>query len=440
MVEMKDSGLRWVGKIPNHWNVKRIKFLANDEENSFVDGDWIESPCITNSGIRYYTSGNVGDGEFKEQGDGYITEETFDVLNCKFAYPGDLVFSRLNAPYGRSCILPDTEPCCVLAVDNVILRTDQNKKFITYVTQCEGYHLEADVQAVGTAMRRISRTNLGKIKLPIPPLEEQQQIVTYLNARCAKIDGAVAQRKSIIEKLKEYKTAVITKAVTKGLNLDVEMKDSGIDWIGEIPNSSIVTRVKYCANIILGKMIQPNQVYSNETLESYLCSVNIKWNGVDTSIEKKMWFSDKEKEIYKLIDNDVLVTEGGSIGVSALYNNEFSPCYFQNSIMCLRSYPSKVLSRFLYYWMYFSVHCGYVESVCNKATITHYPKIKLSNTPIVCHSLEVQHLIVSYLDSQCTKIDEAISKQEQLIAKLEEYRKSIIYYAVTGKIDCRKGV
>lgn len=212
-VAMKDSGIDWLGKIPNHWNVIRIKFLANNEENSFSDGDWIESPFITNSGIRYYTSGNVGDGEFKEQGDGYITEETFDVLNCKFAYPGDLVFSRLNAPYGRSCILPDTEPCCVLAVDNVILRTDQNKKFITYVTQCEGYHLEADAHAVGTAMRRISRTNLGKIKLPIPPLEEQEQIVSYLDARCSKIDEAIEKQEQAVAKLEEYRKSIIYYAV-----------------------------------------------------------------------------------------------------------------------------------------------------------------------------------------------------------------------------------
>lgn len=121
--EMKESGIKWVGLMPVNWKTVRIKNLPNQEENSFVDGDWIESSYITDSGIRYYTTGNIGDGKFKEQGNGYISENTFNELKCKYAFPGDLVLSRLNEPYGRSCIIPETEPKCIVAVDNVILRT-----------------------------------------------------------------------------------------------------------------------------------------------------------------------------------------------------------------------------------------------------------------------------------------------------------------------------
>lgn len=105
--QMKDSGVEWIGEIPEDWECVKIKQLADRNiENSFVDGDWIESPYIEDEGIRYLTTGNIGDGVYKNQGNGYISLKTFDFLGCKYAYPGDLVFSRLNSPYGRSCILP----------------------------------------------------------------------------------------------------------------------------------------------------------------------------------------------------------------------------------------------------------------------------------------------------------------------------------------------
>ena len=139
MPEMKDSSIFWIGKIPKTWKVDRIKYLPNKELNSFIDGDWIDSPYITETGIRYLTTGNIGDGYFKRQGNGYISEETFKLLGCTFAYPGDLVFSRLNAPFGRSCILPNDEDRYVLAVDNVILRTNDSKQYLCYVSQCMGF-------------------------------------------------------------------------------------------------------------------------------------------------------------------------------------------------------------------------------------------------------------------------------------------------------------
>ena len=149
------------------------------KENSFVDGDWIESPYIMDSGIRYLTTGNIGDGVFKEQGNGFISLRTFEKLSCKYAFPGDLIFSRLNAPYGRSCILPSDFTEYVVAVDNVILRTQEDKRYICYVSQCDGYKQAVDDEAKGTTMRRISRTNLGNIVIPLPPIQQQRRIAVF---------------------------------------------------------------------------------------------------------------------------------------------------------------------------------------------------------------------------------------------------------------------
>lgn len=212
---MKDSGIEWIGNIPNHWNVCRIKSLAdNSITDSFIDGDWIESPDITDEGIRYLTTGNVGDGVFKCQGNGYVSKDTFNRLNCKYAYPGDLVISRLNSPYGRSCILPDIEEEYVLAVDLVILRTQMEKRFICYSTQCVGYQHSVEDYARGTAMKRISRTNLGAVQILIPKLSEQKEIADYLDEKCGKIDRLIAIKQEKIEKLQEYKKSLIYEYVT----------------------------------------------------------------------------------------------------------------------------------------------------------------------------------------------------------------------------------
>lgn len=214
-VPMKNSGIEWIGKIPEGWTVVRIKNLPNYScPNAFIDGDWIESTDISDEGIRYITTGNIGDGIFKRQGDGYISDETFQRLNCKYAYPGDIVFSRLNAPYGRSCILPNDEDKYVVAVDIVILRTSYNKKYICYYTQCQHYQHDVEDFSRGTAMKRISRNNLGLVKILLPPLEEQRQIADYLDKKCAEIDDLIELKEQKIEKLKEYKKSLIYEYVT----------------------------------------------------------------------------------------------------------------------------------------------------------------------------------------------------------------------------------
>lgn len=214
-VPMKDSGIEWLGKIPASWNVVRIKNLPDyTKENAFVDGDWIESPNISDEGIRYLTTGNIGNGIYKRQGNGYVSNETFSVLDCKYAYPNDLVIARLNAPFGRSCILPADEKQYVVAVDIVILRTAQNKRYICYVTQCPNFQHSVEDFARGTAMKRISRSNLGSVSICLPPLSEQQQIADYLDDKCAKIDKLIALKQEKIEKLNEYKKSLIYEYVT----------------------------------------------------------------------------------------------------------------------------------------------------------------------------------------------------------------------------------
>jgi len=214
---LKNSGVNWLGNIPQDWETLKIKFLATEPDTIFIDGDWIESPYIVKDGIRYLTTGNVGECVYKEQGAGFITQETFDELNCLKVYPEDLVISRLNEPIGRSCILPkDEEPFYVVAVDIVVLKPDKrhNKKYLMYVMNSPLYSHEASLMAKGTTMQRISRTMLGNIMLPIPPLKEQNAIAEYLDKKTSQVDALITFKQQKITELKEYKKSLIYEYVT----------------------------------------------------------------------------------------------------------------------------------------------------------------------------------------------------------------------------------
>lgn len=214
--KLKDSGIEWIGKIPEGWNVFRIKYLATEPNTLFTDGDWINGDIITEDGVRYLTSGNVGEGKFKYQGEGHISLETFNEMHCLRAVPGDLMICRLNLPIGRCCIIPDDEPFYVIAVDNVILRPNSNvdKKYAMYCMNTPGYAMEAEMAAGGTTMKRISRTDLGNLRIPVPPLPEQKAIADYLDEKCSEIDATIADKQKQLETLDEYKKSLIFEYVT----------------------------------------------------------------------------------------------------------------------------------------------------------------------------------------------------------------------------------
>ena len=213
-----------------------------------------------------------------------------------------------------------------------------------------------------------------------------------------------------------------------------EMKDSGIDWIGGIPKNWKCSHIKRAFDVTLGKMLQQDKAGEGDTLESYLCAANIKWSGVDTSVQKQMWFSSVEKEQYLLKSGDLLIMEGGLAGTACSYNGEYDPCYIQNSVLRCRG-KSGNLERFLYYWIN-AVYCkGYIDSICNKATIQHYTKEKVMDSPIFLPPLEEQQSIVFYLDTQCAKIDEIIAQAKASIEDYKQWKASIIYEAVTKGLD-----
>ena len=155
--EYIDSIVDWLGEVPSHWESVPIKYLALDKDSLFLDGDWIESKDISSEGIRYITTGNVGEGNYKEKGSGFISEATFKKLGCTEVYEGDILVSRLNNPIGRACLVPNLNNRVVTSVDNVIFRPDTkyDKGFLVHLFSSKDYFKHTGNLARGATMQRI---------------------------------------------------------------------------------------------------------------------------------------------------------------------------------------------------------------------------------------------------------------------------------------------
>lgn len=209
------------------------------------------------------------------------------------------------------------------------------------------------------------------------------------------------------------------------------MKPSGVEWIGDIPEGWRVSRIGAEYSLTLGKMIESVPT-TGKSLVPYVSAVNLKWGGLDASVQKEMYFSPSEMREYALKMGDVLITEGGSIGTTCAYRGEFGPCGIQNSVIRARG-EDDAKNRYLVYWMEFVAHSGFLDTVCNRATIAHYTKEKVAHTPIVIPGNLSD--VVGVLESSCGEIDSAVQQLNHQISILERYKSSLIHETVTKGLD-----
>jgi type I restriction enzyme S subunit len=214
-VPMKNSGIEWLGDVPAHWKVKPLRAVSTEPGTVFIDGDWIESKDISLEGIRYITTGNVGEGRYKEQGAGFISTAKFEELNCTEVLPGDVLISRLNAPVGRACVVPDLGSRIVTSVDNVIVRPNcaVHRAFLVHVLSSAAYFFHTETLARGTTMQRVSRTILGNVRIALPSLEQQREIADYIDYEVGGLDALINEAELGTILLQERRAALVSAAV-----------------------------------------------------------------------------------------------------------------------------------------------------------------------------------------------------------------------------------
>ena len=213
-----------------------------------------------------------------------------------------------------------------------------------------------------------------------------------------------------------------------------EMKDSGIEWIGEIPKDWSLGRIKYYSEVTLGKMLQNESKGKFDTNEYYLCAANIGNFTLNLNSIKKMWFSKAEKNKLNLSKGDLLVIEGGDVGSCVYLEKDLPNIYFQNSINRIKS-NYKLDIRLIKYILFLAKKVGYIDLICNKATISHLTKEKLEEIFCIVPENEEQQQIANYLDTKCSEIDATAEDIQKEISLLEDYKKSVITEAVTKGLN-----
>lgn len=427
--EMKDSGVHWIGQIPKEWKVQKL----------FRCFGLIGSGTTPKSQVEDYYNGNI---PWLQSGDinGGIVKSTAKSIK-EIALTECSALHMYNAPfiavamYGAS--IANTSIVAIDACTNqacCVLSSPQNGidyKFVFYAILSAKEELL--LCARGGTQPNISQEILKQFRLPLPSLQEQTAIAAYLDTQCAKIDEIIAEAKASIEDYKQWKASIIYEAVTKGLDPDTEMKDSGIEWIGEIPKSVNCSFVGKHFEITLGKMLCNSPDNDQYTLEPYYCAANVHFSGILCDDLKEMWFSPLDKRKYLAQSGDLLVVEGGAgAGGSFVLSEQDKIAYFQNSILRVRPKRDNNVG-YLKYLIEALVTQDYINYVCNRATIPHFTKEKLSATPFLVFSGIQQKGIADHLDDVCAKIDKIISQKQSLVFDLESYKKSLIYEVVTGK-------
>lgn len=439
--EYKDSGVEWLGDVPGHWGSVPIKYMALESESLFLDGDWIESKDISGEGIRYITTGNVTNGKYREQGAGYITEDTFLKLNCTEVLEGDVLIARLNDPIGRACIVPNLESKIVTSVDNVIFRPDKkyHKNYLVHLFSSEGYFRHTGNLARGATMQRISRGLLGNIRIVTPLFEEQEKIANFLDHETAKIDTLIEKQQQLIQLLKEKRQAVISHAVTKGLNPVAKLRDSGVKWLGEVPEHWIVAGFKKYLNSIVD--------YRGKTPEKHDSGVflvtarNIKSGVINYGASQEYISEDDYESVMcrgKPKIGDLLFTTEAPLGEVASVDRE--DIALAQRVIKFDGQPG-ILNNF--YLKYLIMSMQFQQSLMMFSSGSTAPGIKAerlvylrSLIPPLSEQLE----IVDYIESVAKKIDNLIVKAIDGIEIMQERRTALISVAVTGKIDVRDWV
>ncbi len=419
----KNSGVEWLGEIPEHWEVSRLGKLLNPRSlNNRTD-----LPLLS---ITREKGVILRDLENEEENHNFIPD---DLSNYKMIRKGQFGMNKMKAwqgSYGISDFDGIVSPAYFIfeldsKVEPKYFHTSiRSKLYISFFGSAS--------DGVRIGQWDLSKPRMKEIPFLIPPLQEQSAIANFLDDKTAKIDQAIAIKQKQIELLKERRQILIHKAVTRGLNENVKLKDSGVEWLGEIPEHWEVKRLKYIANIVLGKMLC-NEDKGNYKLKPYLKSKNIQWLNTDINSVDEMWFSEKEMLEYRLKKGDLILSEGGEVGKTCIWNNELAECYIQNSAHKVTVYNENISEYYLY--IFFTIgKFGVFDSIVNRVSIGHLTKDKLSNIEIINPPKDEQQKIVEHIDNLTTKIATAISLKEREIEKMKEYKMSLIDGVVTGKV------
>ena len=436
--EMKDSGIEWIGEIPKDWGIIRMKDCFSKrcggswgQEATGGTGDCI---CLRIADFDYDKF------RFKDCESYTVRNYPENILRKLTLKKGDILIEKSGGgektPVGRTVIFDKDFPAiyanfmdCLRCNEKVLPNYIQ----YVYVTFYKNKYIWNYIKQTTGIQNLDITTMLAHELIPYPSSSEQQQIADFLDQQCAQIDSVIAHTRTSIEEYKKLKQSVITQAVTKGLNPNVEMKDSGIEWIGEIPKKWDASCLKYFLEVPMKYGANETGIPFDKDLPRYIRITDINFNG-ELKEENKLSLPFDIAKAYILKNNTVLFARSGAtVGKTFLYEEKkHGKAAFAGYLISAQT-NKNMLGKWLLYFTNSSIYWDWINSIFTQATIQNVSAGKYANMAITIPPVSEQQQIADYLDTKCAEIDTLIAKKEQFITEMEAYKKSLIYEYVTGK-------
>ena len=429
----KDSGIAWIGEVPEHWGVRRIKSFCIvkrgasprpiDDEKYFDDNG--EFACV-----------RIADASASER---YLlsTTQQLSTLGASLSikrFPDD-IFLSIAGTVGKAIITKIK--CCIHDGFVWFKNLNYNSELLYYIFESGQPYL--GLGKMGTQLN-LNTDTVGCIFVPYMNRAEQEQIVKYLDWKCGEVDRIVEVRERQIKLLGELRTSVISRAVTRGLNPNAPLKDSGIDWIGQIPEHWEICRLKNACSLkgrIGWKGLRSEEFeqisYAYLVTGQDFHSAIIDWTKC-YQISKERY---DEDPYIQLSNGDLLITKDGTIGKIAKVSNMDKPSCLNSGIFVMKQTKALFEQSYLYWLLESSLLKEFNNYTSTGTTILHLYQNVFENMPFIIPSLSEQQQIAEYLDKKTEEIDSTIDKFKVQIDKLKEYRQALIAEVVTGKIDIR---
>ena len=428
MREMKDSGISWVGEIPKEWSVWRNKYIFKITKDIVLPSKSYQLLSLTTTGIKEKDENDNG-GKVPENYDGYQIVKENDLVMCLFDLDCSAVFSGLS-PY-NGMISPAYK---VLKVKKRIANEQYYRYWFNYVGSKRFYK-----QYSKSLRFTLNADEFNRLFLLLPPLDEQQRIAEFLDRECGKIDGLKADIQVQIDTLEQYKRSVITEAVTHGLNPSAPMKDSGISWVGDIPQNWEIKRLKYLFKFCKGLPITKDNLIDQGLPVISYGQIHAKTNnGVDVRPHLLRFVDFSYQTFYPL--SQVMRGDFVFADTSEDYEGCGNCVYKRNDSLLFAGYHTIIAhsivesdNRFLAYLFQTDIWRKQIREKVSGVKVFSITQKTLSNTYLILPPLDEQQEIADYLDNKCAEIEQIIADKKSQIETLDGYKKSLIYEYVTGK-------
>jgi type I restriction enzyme S subunit len=429
----KDSGVEWLGEIPEHWEVKKFRYCAKipngqiDPRKNLYKDMILIAPNHIESGTGRVLYKQTADEQGADSGK-YLFKK------------GDVLYSKIRPALKKACLALE-EGLCSADMYPLTPQKETLSKFLLFVILSEWFTRFAVLESERVAMPKVNRESLNNCFVVLPPQKEQQAIASFLDRETAKIDALIAKKERLIELLQEKRTAIISHAVTKGLDPTVQMKDSGVEWLEKIPTHWQVKRIRAITESIQTGPFG-SQLHSEEYVSAGIPVINpshLKDGRIepdwDCAVDKPTW---QRLSRHELREGDIIFARRGEMGRCALVTAAEAGWLCGTGSLRMRLKLDIAYPQFLNWILSTSGVRDWLLLESVGATMDNLNTTILARVPLSVPPFDEQVAIASYLDRETAKIDALIAKIREGIEKLKEYRTALISSAVTGKIDVRE--